>query len=89
MPKYLVETAHTPRECVWALKQMLDQGPEFLERFDWGCHDGEHVGWAIIEAENKFVAQELVPRILRPKARIVELCQFTPDQVRTYHEAQL
>ena len=88
MSKFLVEVAHTPRECVWALKQLLDAGPEFLARFDWGCQDGEHVGWTVFEADSKFAAQEIVPRILRPKARIVELCQFTPEQVHAFHEGQ-
>jgi hypothetical protein len=88
MSKYLVEVAHTQRECVWAVKQLLDAGPEFLSRFDWGCHDGEHVGWAIVEADSKFAAQEIIPLILRPKARIVELCQFTPEQVLAMHKAE-
>jgi len=88
MSRYLVEVTHTQRECVWAVKQLLDAGPEFLARFDWGCQDGEHVGWALVEADSKFAAQELVPRVLRPKARIVELCQFTPEQVRAFHEGQ-
>lgn len=88
MSKFLVEMTHTSRECAWALKQTLDAGPAFLNRFDFGCKDGEHVGWAIVDVESKFAAQELVPRILRPKARIVELCQFTPEQVRAFHEGQ-
>lgn len=88
MPRYMVEMSHTLRECAWALKTLHDQGPSFLAQFDWGCRDGEHIGWAIVEAENKFHAQELVPRILRPKTRIVELCQFTPEQVQMLHEAQ-
>ena len=88
MAKYLVEMSHTARECAWALTTALHEGPDFLARFEWGCEDGEHVGWAIVEAENKFVAQELVPRILRPKTRIVGLNQFTPEQVRAFHAAQ-
>lgn len=69
MPKYMVEMSHSLRECVWALKTIHDQGPSFLAQFEWGCGDGEHIGWAIVEAENKFQAQEMVPRTLRPKTR--------------------
>jgi hypothetical protein len=86
MSKYLVEVTHTQRECVWALKQLLDAGPEFLARFEWGCMDGEHVGWTFFDAESKFAAQEIVPRVLRPKARIIELSRFSPEQVRVLHE---
>jgi len=89
MPKYMVEMSHTQRECVWALKTLLDGAPSFLAQFDWGCQDGEHIGWAIVEAENKFHAQELVPVSLRPKTRILELSQFTPEQVRALREAPL
>jgi hypothetical protein len=89
MSKYLVELAHTERECVWAVKQLLDAGPEFLARFDWGCRDGEHIGWAIVEADNKFGAQELIPPIFRFKARIVELGKFTPEEVLASHAAQV
>jgi len=88
MSKYLVEVTHTPRECVWALKQLLDAGPEFLARFDWGCKDGVHVGWAVLDAESKFAAQEFVPLILRAKTRIVQLNQFTPEQVLAFHESE-
>jgi len=89
MSKYLVEVPHTERECVWAVKQILDAGAEFLARFDWGCQDGEHVGWAMIDADSKFAAKAIVPLILSPKARIVELCQFTPDQVLALHKTQV
>jgi len=85
MSRYLVEVTHTPRECAWALKRLLEAGPEFLARFDWGCEDGEHVGWTILDAESKFAAQEIVPLVLRPKARIVQLNQFTPEQVEAFH----
>jgi hypothetical protein len=88
MSKYLVELAHTQRECVWAVKQLLDAGPEFLARFDWGCRDGEHFGWAIVEADSKFAAQDLVPSIFRFKARIVELSPFTPEEVLALHASE-
>jgi hypothetical protein len=89
MPKYLIESSHTARECVWALKVLLSETPETLDQFQWGCRDGEHVGWAVVEAENKFVAQELVPLKLRPKARIVELYQFRPEEIRAFHEGAI
>jgi hypothetical protein len=71
MPRYLVESSHTDRERVWTLNEILSDTPETLECFHWGCHDGEHVGWATVEAENKFVAQKLVPSKIRAKARIM------------------
>jgi hypothetical protein len=84
--RYMVEVSHTPRECVWALKRMLEAGPEFLARFDWGCKDGDHTGWAVLDAESKFEIQELVPQVMRAKARIVQLNEFTPEEVEAFHD---
>jgi hypothetical protein len=86
MARYLVETGHTDRECLWALKQSLRDGPEYVSRFEWGCKDGEHRGWAIVEAEHKFAAQALVPQLLRPYTRIIELNQFSQAEAAAYHE---
>ncbi|MBM2810876.1 MAG: hypothetical protein HW416_1635 [Chloroflexi bacterium] len=85
MPTYLIETPHTMEECAWSLKQILDHGTQMLDKFNWGCMDDEHRGWAIVEAANKFEAQDIIPTILRSKARIIELQKFTADEVRAFH----
>jgi hypothetical protein len=87
MARYLVETNHTARECTWALKQALRGDTAFLDRFEWGCRDGDHRGWAIVDAEDRFAAQAMVPRLLRPYTRIVELTPFSPKEALAYHEA--
>ena len=89
MPQYLIETRHSPRECIWAAHQHTDDYGAFIARFAWGCKDGEHCGWAIVEAVTKFAAQALVPRPLHPMTRIVELNQFTPEEGRAFHEGVL
>jgi hypothetical protein len=89
MARYLVETSHTARECMWAMEQALRGDTAFLDHFEWGCKDGEHRGWAMVDAENKFAAQLLVPRVMHPYTRIVELTQFSPAEARAYHEILL
>ena len=86
MRQYLIETRHTARECIWAAHQHYDDFDAFVARFAWGCKDGDHSGWAIVEAVDKFEAQSLVPRPLHPKTRIVELNGFTPEEGRAFHE---
>jgi hypothetical protein len=88
MAKYLVEVAHTDRECVWSLQRFLEDSPDGLALFQWGCKDGVHVGWAVLDAEHRFGAQTLVPQILRAKTRIVELCVFSPEEIRAFHEGE-
>jgi hypothetical protein len=50
MKRFLVIVPHTKAECKQALAQVLAVG--FITHFDWGCMDGNHTGWAILEAEN-------------------------------------
>lgn len=59
MERFLVIAPHTKEECKQALGQVLAAG--FITHFDWGCMDGEHTGWAILEAEDAKEAMMAVP----------------------------
>ena len=50
-------------------------------RFDWGCMNGVHTGWAIIEAENEAQAHLAVPPLVRGQARVVRLNKFDAAMV--------
>jgi|DewCreStandDraft_1066081.scaffolds.fasta_scaffold00391_23 hypothetical protein len=86
MARYLIESPHTPQECLQALDEVLAQGSEMLARYQWGCAAGEHTGWAIVEAGSKEEALRMVPALVRSKARIVALNTFTPEQIRSFHQ---
>ncbi len=79
----MIETPHTAEDCHMLIDQIYAMG--YLYNFEWGCPDGVHCGWAIIEAESAAQARLAVPSLLRNKARVVRLCKFTPDVV-TAHE---
>ena len=49
-----------PGRMLAALKEVLAIG--YLTHFDWGCKDGEHTGWAILEAGSKAEDQLLGQR---------------------------
>ena len=89
MAAFLIESQHTARECVWAMRQLLRQGPESLEQYQWGCREGVHVAWSIAEADTKFDVLATVPHVLRSRTRIVEVSRFTPDEVMAFHEGEL
>jgi len=74
---------------VWATREVLRQGPQNLERYHWGCKEGTHVAWAIVEADTKFDVLATVPAGLRAQTRIVQLNRFTPDEVMAFHEGEL
>jgi hypothetical protein len=83
MPKYLVVSNHKGQDCIKALQETLAIG--YLTHFEWGCKDGVHTGWAILEAENKAEAIMSVPTFLRPDASVIMLTRFDPEKVAIMH----
>ena len=74
MERFLVESPHTANECKLALKSVQSMG--YLNNFDWGCEDGVHTGWIVIEAENSAQALGVVPAVIRSKERVIKLSKF-------------
>ena len=83
MQRFLIISPHTDSECKDALQQVLFAG--YLTHFDWGCADGDHTGWAIVEAENKTEALMVVPPGQRHTARAVKLIKFSAEEVERMH----
>jgi hypothetical protein len=83
MHRYLVISNHSAADCSLALKETLAIG--YLTHFDWGCKDGEHTGWAILEAEDKSQAMLSVPTFLRNQAKVVQLKKFDPKKIEQLH----
>lgn len=83
MDRYIVESSHTAGDCKKALKDILAAG--YISHFDWGCADGDHRGWAIIEAESAEEAKMVVPSSQRQKATVVKLNKFTAEQIEKMH----
>lgn len=83
MDRFLIEVAHdsTAGACARAAELLLRTGSHFLTRADFGCMDGVHKAWMIVESDSKEDARNIVPPDLRPIARIVRLTQFTMAQV--------
>ncbi|MGA9362991.1 MAG: hypothetical protein WBW16_01335 [Bacteroidota bacterium] len=84
MDRYLVVSPHVPEECVKAIEQVVAMG--HITHFDWGCMDGDHTGWTIIEAENHSHALMSVPSFLRGKAKAIKLTKFGPEDVASWHK---
>ena len=83
MKRFIVISNHTGEDCVKALKEVLAIG--YLTHFDWGCKDGVHTGWAILEAEDKAEAMMSVPTFLRGQARVVQLTKYQAGMVEAMH----
>ena len=74
MDRYLIESPHAPEDCDRIISEVHSAG--YLHHFEWGCHDGVHTGWAIIETDNIEHAKQIVPWMVRDKARIVKVENF-------------
>ena len=84
MRRFIVISHHKAGDCVRALKEVTAMG--YLTHFDWGCKDGDHTGWAILEADTKAQAMMSVPPFLRDQASVVQLTKFEAEAVEAFHE---
>lgn len=83
MTRFLIEVPHEAREqeCALAVKILLSSGSHYLTHADFGCLDGEHKAWIIIEAKSREDARFVVPSIFRPRAKIVQLNRFSLGEI--------
>lgn len=83
MSRFLIEVPHEAegRACALAAKILLSTGSHYLSHADFGCFDGEHKAWVIIEAESREDARFLVPSVYRHLAKIVQLNKFSLAQL--------
>ena len=90
MPRFLIEVPHSENvmECKRAVAVFLETGSHFLTRAEWGCRDGDHRAWMIIDVGTKEEARNVVPTAFRHDAHIVQLNTFTlrdVDDARSAH----
>jgi hypothetical protein len=83
MARFLIEVAHEPEAiaCARVVKIFLSSGSHYLTHADWGCMDGDHHSWMIVDVADKHAAMAIVPPALRAAARIVGLNQFSLEQI--------
>jgi len=93
MARFLIEVPHDGdfAACAKVVQVFLSAGSHLLTQSDWGCMDGNHSAWIIVEMESKEDALHLIPPAFRAQAKIVALNKFTLEQLDTMmkqHEAR-
>ena len=85
MQRFLVEVPHSPETlaCARVVQVFLNTGSHFLTHADWGCLDGVHRAWFVVDADSKEEARNVVPPPYRADATIVGLNKFSIDQINT------
>ena len=92
MPRFLIEVPHEaePVACARAAKMLLELGSHFVTNADFGCNDGVHSAWIVVEGENKAEVRNILPPPFRAAARIVGLNKFSLrhlDELLQSHQA--
>jgi hypothetical protein len=92
MKRYLIEVPHDSEKaaCARAIQVFQNSGSHFVANADWGCNDGEHKAWIILEVESKEDALSVLPPNYRSEAKIVELTKFTlqeAEEILGQHES--
>lgn len=84
--------AHDPEPfaCARVVETFLRTGSHYLTLADWGCTDGDHTAWMIVEAESRDEARRIVPPPFHSETRVVRLNKFTLEKLERlmrYHRA--
>jgi len=83
MARFLIQVEH-PAEtlaCARVVQIFLATGSHFLTHADWGCVDGEHTAWIIVEVDSKEQARAILPPAFRSQAKIVALNKFAVETI--------
>ena len=83
MPRFLIEVPHEAEKvaCARAVQVLLSTGSHYLTNADFGCMDGDHKGWLIVEVDNRDEARAILPPIYRSQAKIVQLSRFSMEEL--------
>ena len=86
MPRFLIEVSHesTKVTCARAIEVFLKTGSHFFTHADWGCKDGEHKAWIVVEVESRDEARAIVPPAFRSEAKVVQLNAFTIEEIEDF-----
>ena len=78
MARFLIEVPHESGtvSCARASKVLLETGSHFLTHADFGCRDGVHKAWIVVDVDSKDEARNILPPGYRHEATIVQLNKF-------------
>jgi len=81
--RFLIEVPHEAATvaCARVVDVFLRTGSHFLGSADWGCKDGVHKAWMMVEVDSKDEARSIVPPAFRGQAKIVQLNGFTIEEI--------
>ena len=81
--RFLIEVPHEEKTvaCARVVDVFLKTGSHYLTGADWGCRDGVHKSWIIVDVDSKEEARRIIPPAFRDHAHVVQLNKFTPEEI--------
>lgn len=83
MARFLITIPHEEEElaCARAVKVLLETGSHYLTNAEFGCMDGDHRAWLILDVVSKEEALAVVPPVFRANASVVQLNRFSLEWI--------
>ncbi len=83
MARFLIEIPHEEEKiaCARAVRILLETGSHVLTHAEFGCQDGDHRAWIIVDVDDRQEARNVLPPIYRDQARIVALNRFSLEEI--------
>jgi hypothetical protein len=90
MSQFLLEVPHEEDlvSCEKAVRILLSTGSHFLTHAQFGCHDGVHKAWVIVDVASKDQAKAIIPAEYRNQSHVIKLTKFSLDKLNNiviYH----
>ncbi len=89
MSKFQIVIPHEGAQCVEALDELLDHDADLQSEVVYGCHFGDHTGYAVIEGSDEAQVRSRIPASLNKRARVVEVEHFTPEEIKAHHDKSI
>ena len=75
---YFVESPHSTRDCSRIHDELKRENPELLDRLYFSSEGGDHTAYGFVQASSEREACNMLPEVLRDKARCIEVEKLTP-----------
>jgi hypothetical protein len=84
--KYMVQVPHTKEECLSALDEFKEKGANYLSKWEFGCGDNDHTGYAMLFGKDANDVKSKLPKSAQAKAKIAKVSKFTVKQIEDFHK---
>jgi hypothetical protein len=83
MARYLIEITHSDEHegCVKALNSIMQFGSHIATHADFGCEDGVHIGWLIVDVDTREEARQMIPPQYHADARVTKLRRWNRQEI--------